>query len=61
MLRWWFIHTTVQAANEKNESSASDEESFQLTGQKDREKTQEDGPAYATVKKPKKALQPVAQ
>lgn len=41
---------------EKNESSASDEDSFHLTGEK--EKTQEDGPTYATVKKPKKSLQP---
>jgi len=57
MLQWWFIHIFVQAGNEKNESSASDEESFQLTGQKDKE----DGPTYATVKKPKKMLQPVAQ
>lgn len=61
MLWWWFVHVFVQAGNEKNESSASDEESFQLTGQEDKEKIQEDGPTYATVKKPKKMLQPVAQ
>ncbi|XP_020612830.1 protein FAM13A-like [Orbicella faveolata] len=49
-----------KAGNEKNESSASDEESFQITGQEDKDKIQEDGPTYATVKKPKKMLQPVA-
>ncbi|XP_027057443.1 protein FAM13A-like isoform X1 [Pocillopora damicornis] len=41
--------------NEKNESSASDEDSFHLVGEK--EKAGEDGPTYATVKKPKKAPQ----
>ena len=56
-----FIHIFVQAGNEKNESSASDEESLHLTRQKDKEKIQEDGPSYATVKKPKKMLQPSAQ
>ena len=56
-----FIHIFVQASNEKNESSASDEESLHLTRQKDKEKIQEDGPSYATVKKPKKMLQPSAQ
>jgi len=55
------VHVFVQAGNEKNESSASDEESFQITGQEDKDKIQEDGPTYATVKKPKKMLQPVAQ
>lgn len=42
--------------NEKNESSASDEDSFHLTREK--EKAQEDGPTYATVKKAKKSPQP---
>ena len=51
----------MQIVNEKNESSASDEDSFHLTGEKDKNKTQEDGPTYATVKKPKKTLQPSAQ
>lgn len=51
----------IQTGNEKNESSASDEESFHLIGQNDKDKIQEDGPTYATVKKPKKTLQPSAQ
>ena len=40
--------------SEKHESSASDEDSFHLTG--DKTNIQEDGPTYATVKKPKKSL-----
>ena len=47
--------------NEKHESSASDEESIHLTGDKDKMTMQEDGPSYATVKKPKKSLHPSAQ
>ena len=56
-----FIHIFVQAISEKNESSASDEESLHLTRQKEEEKIQEDGPSYAKVKKPKKMLHPSAQ
>ncbi|KAJ7381069.1 Protein fam13a [Desmophyllum pertusum] len=47
-----------KVVNEKNESSASDEDSFHLIGEKDQKKVQDDGPIYATVKKPKKTLQP---
>ena len=49
----------LQIVNEKNESSASDEDSFHLVGEK--EKAGEDGPTCATVKKPKKAPQSSTQ
>ena len=46
----------TQVGNDKPESSASDEESSHLTGDKDRTDHKDDGPTYATVKKPKKSL-----
>ena len=46
----------TQVGNDKPESSASDEESSHLTGDKDRTDHEDDGPTYATVKKPKKSL-----
>jgi len=51
----------VVHVNEKHESSASDEDSSHLTGDKDKENIQEDGLSYATVKKPKKSLHPSTQ
>lgn len=45
-----------KVGNDKPESSASDEESSHLTGDKDRTDHKDDGPTYATVKKPKKSL-----
>ena len=45
-----------QVRNDRPESSASDEESSHLTADKDKTDHKDDGPTYATVKKPKKSL-----
>ena len=51
-----FFIVIPQVGNDKPESSASDEESSHLTGDKDKTDHKDDGPTYATVKKPKKSL-----
>ena len=50
------IFIVIPQGNDKPGSSASDEESSHLTGDKDRTDHRDDGPTYATVKKPKKSL-----